>query len=445
MKKSLCRGLIAFTSLAALASCQDYDGGFSNDLIKKAEYAKQFEKTFGTPDPNQDWSMATLVKANVNLPGLSGTAKMNICTGDPRNAETRLLAQIMLKDGQGSIDFDAIKGADNVFVTVEQDGEYKVFSQYALQNGMLNIGEIALTRAGVGDVTEKVAFSSSCPTTQSKTGNYLVDAEWAKYPVYDHTEISYTNTSGTAIHTYEYWVADIKSTRNAQNDLAQYPFTDESVRHFVKIEGVDWDKTILTLKPDALLNSETMLSWNNSTKSEDAWKTIVGSSWQAKLDGWQNPSLFETSSIKFSSNGNIDWANSSLVLKDGGQYNTEEYIINQWGNGNSKSYYKELGDQYAVNIKNGWSNPTPWTSSSFVFKEDGTIDWANCTYNLQSGFTSCAAGEGISWTQWGQPQFTLVSTTKSDAETSLAALKSGWGNPSPWNDSYTYTETGAID
>lgn len=162
MKKSLCRGLIAFTSLAALASCQDYDGGFSNDLIKKAEYAKQFEKTFGTPDPNQDWSMATLVKANVNLPGLSGTAKMNICTGDPRNAETRLLAQIMLKDGQGSIDFDAIKGVDNVFVTVEQDGQYKVFSQYPLQNGMLNIGEISLsTRAAVPGKY----FSATCPTT----------------------------------------------------------------------------------------------------------------------------------------------------------------------------------------------------------------------------------------------------------------------------------------
>lgn len=139
MKKSLCRGLIAFTSLAALASCQDYEGGFSNDLIKKAEYAKQFEKTFGTPDPNQDWSMATRVKANVNLPQISGTSQMNILTCDPSNPDARLLAQATLQNGQVSIDFDAIKGADKVFVTIAQNNEYKAYSEFSIVNGALNI------------------------------------------------------------------------------------------------------------------------------------------------------------------------------------------------------------------------------------------------------------------------------------------------------------------
>lgn len=202
MKKSLCRGFIAFTSLVALASCQDYDGGFSNDLIKKAEYAKQFEKTFGTPDPNQDWSMATLVKANVNIPGLSGTAKMNICTGDPRNAETRLLAQVMLKDGQGSIDFDAVKGMEQAYVTIEKDGTLLVSANFIIANGMLNLGDVSempvakvLTRAAEpgelnGVTTAATKKTGLMATTGTKKyfwkGVYYTDTElraWAKEQV----------------------------------------------------------------------------------------------------------------------------------------------------------------------------------------------------------------------------------------------------------------------
>lgn len=167
MKKSF-RILSLLATGLAVVGCQDFDNGFSSEDIKKAEYAKNFEKTFGKVDPNQDWSMATLVKANVNLPGISGTAKMNICTGDPRNPETRLLAQLMLKDGQGSIDFDAIKGNNNVFVTVEQDGQYKLYSSYPIINGTLSIGEDKnLTRAG-SQVSE---FAGTCPTT--KDGDLL--------------------------------------------------------------------------------------------------------------------------------------------------------------------------------------------------------------------------------------------------------------------------------
>lgn len=152
------RWLLACLALMPLASCQDYENGFDVETVKKASYAKDFEKTFGTVDPNQDWSMATPVQANVNLNGLTGTAKMNICTDDPRLSTSRLLAQIMLKDGQGSISFDAIKGSNNVFVTVEQDGAYKLFGRFDVINGALNIGEFTSTPASTR------AFSAECPT-----------------------------------------------------------------------------------------------------------------------------------------------------------------------------------------------------------------------------------------------------------------------------------------
>ena len=59
------RWLLACLALMPLASCQDYENGFDVETVKKASYAKDFEKTFGTIDPNQDWSMAAYAKASV--------------------------------------------------------------------------------------------------------------------------------------------------------------------------------------------------------------------------------------------------------------------------------------------------------------------------------------------------------------------------------------------
>lgn len=244
MKKSLCRGLIAFTSLAALASCQDYDGGFSNDLIKKAEYAKQFEKTFGTPDPNQDWSMATLVKANVNLPQISGTSQMNILTCDPSNPDARLLAQATLQNGQVSIDFDAIKGADKVFVTVAQYNEYKIYSEYPIVEGMLNVDQNANTYKFA--VTRAFSTPANCPTTLAE----FVESSMSYVP---------SNHGGTAEHgspviVWNPWGADITKTlpewqqfaqnrgANLQYNHSDFPIEPSSIMVFVNgsFDHFDW-------------------------------------------------------------------------------------------------------------------------------------------------------------------------------------------------------------
>lgn len=263
MNKTLSRGLMACLSFVALASCQDYDGGFSLDTIKKAEYAKHFEDTFGKIDPNQDWSMATLVKANVNLPGLTGTAKMNICTGDPRNSETRLLAQIMLKDGKGSIDFDAIKGSDNVFVTVEQDGEYKVFSPYAIQNGMLNIGEVA-TRGGVGSVIEKTEFSADCPTTLNTDANGKVTVSSLSYT----TDKILGATFNNVYKTFDQWTEWVPSNVNQYGN--QSPFTTESVLKW-KQGYMDFSNATLSGESRDNGNGTITVSWGE-TKTIEEWK-----------------------------------------------------------------------------------------------------------------------------------------------------------------------------
>lgn len=57
MTRSTFRGLCVCLSAVALASCQDYDGGFSESQIKEAAYAKKFVKAFGEVDPNQNWDL----------------------------------------------------------------------------------------------------------------------------------------------------------------------------------------------------------------------------------------------------------------------------------------------------------------------------------------------------------------------------------------------------
>lgn len=400
MKKSLCRGLIAFTSLAALASCQDYEGGFNLDQIKKASYAKDFEKTFGTPDPNQDWSMATLVKANVNLPGLSGTAKMNICTGDPRNAETRLLAQIMLKDGQGSIDFDAIKGVDNVFVTVEQDGQYKVFSQYNIVNGLLGIGDVQMpmTRVGVGNVSEVSSFSSTCPTTQRTGTTATVDYTYfnnivstteidgIKYPKTD----SYTNSNN--MKTLEGWIVWAKSniTWDSWNKILtnNSPFTDETVCQFIKVSGSDFSSCTESNMKSTVTTSqqtESLITWNGSKMNFDGWKQSVidgnnpPSNYQYNNSAWP----FETSSILFYNSATyqwfFDWSNpqykqNAVVIFPGTvyNYNGQSLSLSAW----QTDAINHIGDIISGSYDGPWENDLLLSCITFVpcnRTDDGAI------------------------------------------------------------------------
>lgn len=189
------------TGLLAVG-CQDYDAGFTAADFKNKEYAENFAKAFGTPDPNQDWTMATLVSANVNLPQISGTTTMNIMTGDPRLASTRLLAKMTLNNGKGQMKFDAIKGMDKAYVTIEKEGKNLVSAEFNIVNGMLNLGDVSemiaamgMTRAAqpgeVNNVTKgEVVNTGLMATTGTKKyfwkGVYYTDAElraWAKEQV----------------------------------------------------------------------------------------------------------------------------------------------------------------------------------------------------------------------------------------------------------------------
>lgn len=230
---TILRGLAALALFTCVSSCQDEEFGYTLDDVRKGQYAREFEQTFGKVDPNQDWTMATLVKANINLPQIQGVSKMNIMTGDPHLASTRLLAQIMLQDGVGTIDFDAIKGNNNVFVTVEQDGKYRYYGSCSIEKGMLNVGSFAPTAEPVTNVATR-----SIAAEPSKNGDPVSIDVISFVPTEDYIEYKGDRKSKSD------WISFTKNNPNILNDNTS-PFTDESLYQYSKVKDIDWDKVEL--------------------------------------------------------------------------------------------------------------------------------------------------------------------------------------------------------
>lgn len=145
-----------------LASCGDRD--FFNPYNKADQYAANWEQKIGAIDPNQDWSMATTVKATINV-AAAGDGVLSIYTENPVHSTAKLLAKAFLDNGTGNVTFDAIKGTEQVFVIARNNGKNVVYGWADIVNGTVDAGKTvakkaAKTRAGEyclvtkGEVTE---------------------------------------------------------------------------------------------------------------------------------------------------------------------------------------------------------------------------------------------------------------------------------------------------
>lgn len=150
---------VPLLAAGALASgCNDFDYGVTADAFKQKEYAENFEKVFGTPDPNQDWSMAAVISANVNVANAEG-ATLYILTAAPSSPDCRILAQRVI-DGS-EITFNAIKGSSTVYVLLTGSNGKSLYSgECAIVNDMVMIGSNTATRAGSISIggTENISF-----------------------------------------------------------------------------------------------------------------------------------------------------------------------------------------------------------------------------------------------------------------------------------------------
>lgn len=136
MKSNKCL-LAALAATLALGSCTDFINGFDE---KAHEYQENFVKQFGEIDPNQDWSMATKVSANIDLSNApKGTYLVKAYSKNPMSGGVLLRQEMMT--GSGSISFDVVKGSDKVFLRanrIDAPGLYAFNGYYDIKNGVIN-------------------------------------------------------------------------------------------------------------------------------------------------------------------------------------------------------------------------------------------------------------------------------------------------------------------
>lgn len=191
------RGLFVCLSAIALASCQDYDGGFSEIKIKEVEYTQNFEKAFGKIDPTQDFNLATRATANVNL---DEVAQVKIYTLNPLVNGAKLIADLPA-DKVSSFKIDLIEGTSEVFVQAVSKRGAIINGYYPVVDGVLNINS---------DEVETRA-SGTCNTTvgASKTLNvYYSGASW--------------NNSIVTKHYTLYSLEDVSSSRSTPWRLGDF-------------------------------------------------------------------------------------------------------------------------------------------------------------------------------------------------------------------------------
>lgn len=170
------KSLLPAAALAAvLVGCQDEDFGYQANDIK---YRSEFKKAFGKIDPEQDWSMAALVTANLKV---DGATTAYVYTEKPGHKGSELAGIVTGKTAQ----FNLIKGAKQVYVMVEKDDQYVVNGYFNVVNNVIDI------------TSEPVSKASN--STRAEAGSYSVgdrlftQTAYSKEPQWDEKTYVYQN------------------------------------------------------------------------------------------------------------------------------------------------------------------------------------------------------------------------------------------------------------
>ena len=131
MKKTF-KFLPLLAASAVVVGCNDYDFGVTSDVFRQKEYAENFEKVFGKTDPNQDWSMAATLTANVTV---GNNPSVVIYSEKPGHAGSSVLGVVNGK----SATFNAIKGVEQVYAVVRENGKTLVSGYYDVVDGAVVI------------------------------------------------------------------------------------------------------------------------------------------------------------------------------------------------------------------------------------------------------------------------------------------------------------------
>ena len=208
-------GSTAFTSCA-----DEYDPAkITREDILKENYAKNWEEVFGTPDPNQDWSMAQPVTATISVPSVND-ATLRVMTQSPMNRNCYLLSKTKVDGNMLNLQFDVVKGTKNVYVELKDaNGRYLIDGYFPVENGKVVVDKnFASTR---GTNPSPVTVAKYTPSS-SYAGDGEGTVGWAgigtkggsslvPYPIewYDESANKYYDNNG--------WGYDLYNTTNINN------------------------------------------------------------------------------------------------------------------------------------------------------------------------------------------------------------------------------------
>lgn len=224
-------GSTAFTSCA-----DEYDPAkITREDILKENYAKNWEEVFGTPDPNQDWSMAQPVTATISVPSVND-ATLRVMTQSPMNRNCYLLSKTKVDGNMLNLQFDVVKGTKHVYVELKDaNGRYLIDGYFPVENGKVVVDKnFASTR---GTNPSPVTVAKYTPSS-SYAGDGEGTVGWAgigtkggsslvPYPIewYDESANKYYDNNG--------WGYDLYNTTNINNMGKTY------IENFYLISGMD--------------------------------------------------------------------------------------------------------------------------------------------------------------------------------------------------------------
>lgn len=211
MKKLISKHALVVIAAGGMlfTSCGDHD--MFNPNYKKNEYAANWETKFGKIDPAQDWSMATTVKATVNV-AREGNFTVKVYSSNPadKTQQAYLLAKTTVTGGTPvTLTFDAVKGLDNVYVALINEFGYGITKKVGVENGVAMADFYATngnrvktrTAAEFGwELTDYMTFTrneiaeivNALPEGGDATGEFnnyefISNGEFVIYPVYGDT------------------------------------------------------------------------------------------------------------------------------------------------------------------------------------------------------------------------------------------------------------------
>ncbi len=110
--------LLLVGSASLVLSCQDYEP-FSEDTVKNVAYGHEFEKVFGTIDPEQTWNLASRATVTVNVDKESEIKVYAINHG-----HMSIVADYSNVTGTRTLGFDVVEGTTDIMVTDGATAQY---------------------------------------------------------------------------------------------------------------------------------------------------------------------------------------------------------------------------------------------------------------------------------------------------------------------------------